>query len=268
MWTAVQQTDNLLLGYFETSTDVGIYDGAFLLARLLLIVLAAFGFLFMPVFSELESADEIDRMQDVYSSVVEWSMLLVLPTYIAVMTVPSEILISIFKQSYAPGAIPLMIISTGFFIHVLSGSCGDALVAIGRTKVVLAGNASAGILNILLNVFLIPKFGISGAAAASAVSYALFNLFFLFWLHRETGIVPFSMSFLRPVSISIVLVSTIWIIGRWLSRLSIVSIVMILITTYLIHAVVIARTKPITPGDKQLLSKLESKLGIDFSRIF
>jgi O-antigen/teichoic acid export membrane protein len=262
-WTAVQQTDTLLLGYYRTSVAVGIYDGAFLLASLLLTVLGSFGFLFMPVFSELEAAGNLSRMHDVYNSVTEWAALLVLPVYLAMMFGPDAILTTVFKDTYAPGAVPLMLVASGFFVHVLSGSCGDALIALGRTRLVLAGNLGAGVLNVLLNIVLIPRAGITGAAAASAGTYALFNLFYLFWLNRQTGILPFSRSFLTPLFGGTVVAGGVWVVVDAVYEFSVVSLGSVLVVTYLLHALVVVRTKEITPGDEQLLSKLEATLGVD-----
>jgi len=262
-WTAVQQTDTILLGYYRTSVAVGIYDGAFLLASLLLMVLGSFGFLFMPVFSELEAAGDLERMHDVYNSVTEWAALLVLPMYLAMVFVPDAILTTVFKQAYARGAVPLVLIASGFFVHVLSGSCGDALIALGRTRLVLVGNVGAGVLNVLLNLVLIPRAGITGAASASASTYALFNLFYLFWLNRETGILPFSRSFLVPLLGSIVLAGGVWVAVDAVLEFGAVSLVSVLAVTYLLHVLVVVRTKEMTPGDERLLSKLEAKLGID-----
>jgi len=263
MWTAVQQTDTLLLGYYETSGEVGIYDGAFLLASLLRMALGSFGFLFMPVFSELEAADRLGRMHDVYNSVTEWAVLLVLPVYLAMMLAPDVILTTVFKDVYAPGAIPLMLVASGFFIHLLSGSCGDALIALGRTQLVMAGNVGAGVLNLLLNIVLIPRAGITGAAMASAGAYALFNLFYLFWLNRETGILPFSRSFLTTLAVSTVVVGSAWAVADAVYELGVVSLTSVLAVTYLLHALVVVRTKETTPGDEQLFSKLEASLGVD-----
>lgn len=266
-WTVVQQADNLLLGFFATSVEVGIYDGAFLLARLLLIVLGSFGFLFMPIFSELEAAGKVTRMQEVYTSVTEWAALLVLPLFVAMVLGGETILTILFKDSYAVGATSLMLIATGFYVHVLSGSSGNALVALGRTKLVMGGNVVAGLLNILLNIVLIPRFGIIGAAGASAGTYALFNLLFLYWLNRETGIVPFSRSFFRPILGSSALLGVIWLIAEIPEELGFLALLSILALTYLLHGVIVLKTKRVTRGDKQLLSRLDAAFEVDVRRL-
>jgi len=256
MWTLVQQIDNILIAYYKTSADVAVYDGAFLLARLLIIVLSTFGFLFMPIFSELDKSDEIGRMQSVYRSVTEWAVLLVLPLYIALVLNPETILTVIFGADYSLGAVPLVIISTGFFVHVLSGLSGDALVALGHTRAVMIGNIGIGIINGILNIVLIPELGISGAAVASAISYAVFNLGYLYWLYKDTKIVPFSRHFLIPVGASSISLVSTWVLADTLIELRLILLILVGIFTYIIHAILIIYTKKFTIGDKEILSKI------------
>jgi O-antigen/teichoic acid export membrane protein len=201
-------------------------------------------------------------MHEVYNSVTEWAALLVLPIYLAMVLVPDAILTTVFKAAYAGGTVPLVLIATGFFTHVLSGSCGDALIALGRTRLVLAGNVGSGVANVLLNIVLIPRAGITGAAAASAGTYALFNLFYLFWLNRETGILPFSRSFLTPLLGSTAVAGGVWVAAEAVFEFDVVSLAATLAATYLLHALVVVRTKETTRGDEQLLSKLEANLGV------
>ncbi len=263
MWTTVQQADNILLGYYKTSTAVGIYDGAFLLTQLLLIVLSSFGFLFMPIFSELEAKNRLGQMNSVYTSVTEWAVLLVLPLYIALLFAPEAIITGVFKQSYAAGVVPLMVIASGIFVHILSGPSGDALIALGKTRIVMFGNVGAGVLNVLLNILLIPRFGIIGAAGASAGAYTLFNLFHVFWLYRETGILPFRRPFLQPLVATTAINGVVWTAGQALVDIDIVAVTAVASVLYLLHFGVIAKTKTLTKGDEQILKKLEEKSGLE-----
>lgn len=263
MWTTVQQADNILIGYYKTSTAVGIYDGAFLLTQLLLIVLSSFGFLFMPIFSKLDAENKLSQMKSVYTSVTEWAVLLVLPLYISLLFAPEAILTGIFKQSYAAGVIPLVVIASGIFVHILSGLSGDALIALGRTRLVMFGNVGAGVLNIILNILLIPRSGIAGAAVASAGAYTLFNLVHVFWLYNETGIFPFRRHLIRPLVATAAISGVVWITGEALMNIDLAAVTVITTVTYLLHAGVIAKTKTLTEGDEQIIEKLEEKSGLE-----
>lgn len=263
MWTTVQQADNILLGYYKNSTAVGIYDGVFFLSQLLLIVLSSLGFLFMPIFSELEADNRLGQMNSVYASVTEWAVLFVLPLYISLLFAPEAILTGVFKQPYAAGAVPLVVIASGIFVHILSGPSGDALIALGKTRVVMFGNAGAGVMNVLLNILLIPQLGIIGAAVASATAYTLFNLFHMFWLHKETGILPFRRPFVQPLVATTAIMSLVWTTAQALININILTFIIITTFLYTLHFGIIIKKKTLTKSDKQILDKFEEKSGLE-----
>lgn len=55
----------------------------------------------------------------------------------------------------------------------------------GKPKIHLRVSASVLIVNLICNIFLIPKMGINGAAIASTISYMIFGLFYAILLKRE-----------------------------------------------------------------------------------
>ena len=65
-------TDTLMLGYFCTPPEVGIYNVAMPTASLLGIVPSAFGIIFMPVATELYARNREGDLRNVYSSVTKW----------------------------------------------------------------------------------------------------------------------------------------------------------------------------------------------------
>lgn len=267
-WTVVQQADNFLLGVFSTSSDVAVYDSAFLTGKLIIAVLGAFGFLFMPIFSDLEKEGNTDRMQSIYHSVTEWMVLLTFPFYVGTVLAPDLILSVLFKPSYASASTALSIIASGFFFHIVSGSSGYAMIALGRNRIVLGGNVGAGILNVVLNVAFIPRFGITGAAAASAVSYVFFNLYYLAWLYRLRGFTPFNPSLVKPILLSLPVVSVLWIVAASLNIMNELVVLACLFSVFSLHFLIVLNSKNITEGDERLLAEVESKIGVDLRAKF
>lgn len=58
MGDVLADIDIFRLGYFTTSSDIGVYNVVYPLATLLTAVLTSFGFIFMPVISELHANDQ------------------------------------------------------------------------------------------------------------------------------------------------------------------------------------------------------------------
>lgn len=200
MWLILQQADNLLLGAYLSSTAVGIYDSAYTLARIILMLVSALGFLFLPILSGLDNDGKTSEMVGLYQSATKWLVFVGLVPLTLFVTYPGSVMQHVFGKSYVAGELTLLILSLGFFTHCLTGNSGHSLVAIGRTKIVAAGSLVAVVVNILLNLVLIPRFGTNGAASASAIAYMTVNIIYLLALYRESGIHPISSGLIRTVS--------------------------------------------------------------------
>jgi O-antigen/teichoic acid export membrane protein len=93
-----------------------------------------------------------------------------LPIFICLVFLSKDILILLYGTEYASGAIALLIISGGILSNCLIGPASDALIGAGKTKAPLISLGTGCISNIFLNIFLIPKYGINGAATATCIS--------------------------------------------------------------------------------------------------
>ncbi|WP_458209007.1 flippase [Haladaptatus sp. NG-SE-30] len=194
------RTDTVMLGYFTTSHKVGLYAAAYPLANSLLIALASFGFLYLPLASRLDSNGERDEISTIYQLTTKWIFIVTFPGFLLFVTFPGDILTVFFGARYADGALALTILSVGFFTNAAGGRNRETLSALGHTKLILAGNAVAFALNLVLNLALIPAYGFVGAAVASATSNVALNTFMFAVLWSKFGITPFSRWTIRTMT--------------------------------------------------------------------
>lgn len=190
-------TDNILLGYYLSSEDVGLYDAAYTLGKLVLIASGAFAFLFLPVFSERHLEGEYSEMKRLYQLVTKWMVGVTLPGYLLFLLFPQEILSLLFTESFSMGGVVLIIVASSFMADILAGLNGTSLISMGFSKVVMYGSILSASLNVLLNLLLIPRLGIEGAAIASGISFVLQNIIYSLKLFNESGIQPLSKSLLK-----------------------------------------------------------------------
>ena len=87
----------------------------------------------------------------------------------------SKIIDILFGREYLSGYMVLCIVSLGVAFNVSVGSTGTLLPSMGQSKSVLLADVSGVLINILLNVWLIPTFGIVGAAIATSISLTIRN---------------------------------------------------------------------------------------------
>lgn len=191
MSTLLTHTDTLMLGYFRPSSEVGIYSAAYPIARGLTLVLGAFGYMYLPVASRLDS-NEGESVERVYEVTTKWMFLLVFPLFVTLLVYPDPIITMVFGREYVAGGAALGILAVGFFTTAAVGRNRETLSALGATEFILVSNLVAFGFNFLLNLVLIPRYGFMGAAVASAGSIVVLNVVVYLFLRTRFGITPFN----------------------------------------------------------------------------
>jgi O-antigen/teichoic acid export membrane protein len=195
--------DNLMLGYFVGPSNVGIYNSAFSLARISLVVLLSFTFVVMPIMSEFHSNGQRDEMQSLYQTVAKWIYILSFPIAFVFLLAPETVMRLIYGPGYGLGGVPLSILIVGMLSHAVAGPNENTLISIGETRGIVVDSIIVLLLNVVLNLLLIPQFSYVGAAAASSASFVLLNLLYTGRLYFTGDITPFPASFFKIVLVSL-----------------------------------------------------------------
>lgn len=255
--------DTYMLAYFSSTKDVGIYNVIYPIANLLTMGLSAFGFLFMPILSELHTKTNYKEMRNIYQFVTKWIFMTTLPIFLIIGLFPEKTISITFGQEYIEGSIALSILSFTFFTHAIAGPNYQSLTSIGYTKLVMYDNILVAISNIMLNLFLIPKFSFVGAALATSLSYILLNILYSYQLYSKTKIHPLSRALILPTIISILLISFIYLIVKTFFIITIPLLIITLILFLIIYFVSIIRFGGIEDKDIMLILSFEEKFGIN-----
>jgi O-antigen/teichoic acid export membrane protein len=190
--------NTLMLGFFKTSTEVGIYGATWRTAFVIPIVLESFNSIFAPIISDLFNREEKQRLEDLFKVVARWIFTVSLPITIVLIFFSREIL-SLWGSEYTLGATSLMIICLAQLINCTTGSVGFVLMMTGHSKINLINNFIGLVSTILLNLLLIPKYGVMGAALSLAIVIALINITRLVEVYILLKIHPYGVSFYKPL---------------------------------------------------------------------
>jgi O-antigen/teichoic acid export membrane protein len=119
-------------------------------------------------------------------------------------------------MNYIQAATALRILAFGFMFHTVLGLNGLSLMVMGETRFLMQVSFFGAISNVILNAALIPAFGIIGAAFASLFSYCLINTLNSTKLYKLSKIHPFTRNYVKPVGISMVLLTLIYLFTSYL----------------------------------------------------
>jgi O-antigen/teichoic acid export membrane protein len=264
----IHWSDTLMLGYFKTPDVVGLYSAALPLVNLIPVVLTSMLFLYVPIASQLYSQNLIGDMRRNYAILTKWIFALTLPLFLIIFLFPEAVLNILFGSRYIQAGTALQILAFGMFIHTFLGPNGATLMIAGKTRFLMWTSLIGAIMNIALNIFLIPLLGIIGAAIASASSLAVINVLNSTWLYLLFRIHPFTKNYIKPILTSVLLVFVIFTLVRSMIDGTSFWLLLILLIIFLgAYGVSILFTKSFDKEDIMMMLAIEERLGVNLTSI-
>ncbi len=182
---------------YVTSNEIGVYSACVRAALIMVLFLTAVSYVFAPFVADLHERGETARLDTLFKTITRWTIAGTVPVLLLMLVVPAAILAMFGKGDFASGADALRILVIGQAINVSVGAAGFVLIMAGRTGWDLVVYVLSAILDLVLSLLLIPKFGINGAAAAQAITIACSNWLRLVLVRRFVGIFPWDRSYAR-----------------------------------------------------------------------
>ena len=198
----------LLIGTLGTIAGVGIFAVADQLNRIGHDFYTSINTSADPYIAELHDAGKTKELGQLYQTATKWSLTINLPFFLTFMLFPEQIL-SVFGESFVGGATALMILAWANLVDVGTGMCGTILSMTGHTKLKLVNNIVSISLSIGLNVLLIPRFGIVGAAMSALFVYMALNGIRILQVYYLLRLAPYNKSFLKPIAAALIAFVTI-----------------------------------------------------------
>ena len=256
---ALSDIDTLMLGYFSSQAKVGTYNVVYPIAVLLLAFLRSFRFLFLPKISEFDSKDNHEEMSRQYYLVTKWIFFTTSPIFAFIIVYPDQIIGFLFGMEYANGSPALIVLTVGFYVHAVLGLNGTTLTSIGRTRLILADNFVAATVNILCNLWLIPRYGFIGAAIATTVSYLMINIIYSLQLYRIRSIQPVSYKLVLAVGLLLVLVQG-WVKAKTILSDSLMSIILLSMVFSICYLIMVLSIMGVESEEFALARSLEDQI--------
>jgi O-antigen/teichoic acid export membrane protein len=189
-----RRTDIVMLGFFATAEDVGVYRVVSLGASQVCFTLSAVNAVIAPQISQLYASGDHERLQRMVTISARVILLTALPVAGTLIAFGSPLLSMVFGAEYAVGGRTLAILSLGQLFNAGMGSVGLLLNMTGHERDTARGLAVAAAGNVLLNLLLVPPFGIEGAAAATVVTYGIWNVVLARQVYRRLGVVSLGIT--------------------------------------------------------------------------
>jgi len=182
------QADILLIAYFLTATDVGYYAVAVSLSRFFWRVPDSIQRVSFPTSTEYWAKGKFDSLNKMIDKSMKYSACLLLIVGLGVWFFAEGIIVFLFGPAFFSAILPLRILLIGTVLFSIFKTIGGTLPAIGRPDLGFMTNAIGAIANVVLNVLLIPRFGIAGAAIATITSLIIIEILSVYFIIKLTKV--------------------------------------------------------------------------------
>lgn len=177
--------DTIMIGYFLSNADVGIYRISYQLSTIALLACFALNAVLFPTMSRWAAEGNFSSIGSTLSRALSFSLVLAVPIIVGGVILSDRLLYFLYGAGFVPGTsalIILLLVQLAITGVMLQTTCLNAL---DFPKQSFIATGIAALLNIVLNITLIPVFGIAGAAFATLLSIGLNAVIVFYFLSRH-----------------------------------------------------------------------------------
>ncbi len=210
-------SDSLFIGYFHDASTVGIYNAASRFAAFLPFLMVSFNLTLASRITNMYHTGKTSELFGLVRKITRWNLIFALAVYSAFIIFRLEI-VTLFGDNFSPAQLPLLLLGGAQIFHIASGPNSQLLTLTGHERPVLKVSLLSSLSNIALNLILIPKMALIGAAIATGVSMILHNLLLLKLCRERFQESPLAENMLKLIIsfVSTALILT-WISG-WVNN--------------------------------------------------
>jgi O-antigen/teichoic acid export membrane protein len=176
-------TDVLVLQQFVSSDEVGVYFAVVKTLALVSFIHYAMSATTAHRFTEYHAAGDKDRLAAYVTHAIKWTFWPSLAATLILLALGKPLL-WLFGPQFTSGYDIMFIAAIGLVVRAAIGPVERLLNMLGHQHICAVAYASAFVMNLVLCLVLVPKFGGHGAAAATSIALT-FETILLFWIVRQ-----------------------------------------------------------------------------------
>jgi O-antigen/teichoic acid export membrane protein len=249
----VDSSDRFVIGLFLGTAFVGYYSPGYTLGNIIIMILTPFSFLLPSVLPKYYDENNIEKVRVYLKYSLKYFLLIAIPSAFGLSLLSKPILLILTTPGIAlNGYIITPFVALSAILFGIYGIIGNILALEKKTKIAGAIWIIAAIMNLGLNIFLVPYLGIIGAAATTLLAYSIAFVLTLFYSTKffkfDFGIV----FIVKSIVASIIMSSIIFLI----KPVGVFTILIVILISLIVYIVLILVMKGIEKEEFIFLREL------------
>ncbi|MDG5761549.1 flippase [Natronococcus sp. A-GB1] len=183
-----KRIDIVLVGFFIGPVAVAYYTLGKQIITFIESPITALGFTLSPTYESLSARGDRAKAARIYEEALRHGLLLYIPAAAGLALVAEPTVELVFGADYQ-GAVPVIqVLSLYAVLMSVTKLTSNGLDFLGRAKTRAVVKGATAVLNVALNILLIPTIGVVGAAIATVITYSLYTFANVYIMHSELGL--------------------------------------------------------------------------------
>ena len=193
-FSLVMWMDKAILGRYAPLKDVTLYFIAFNFITVIYLFTKTFFTVFMPFLAKLD-IDDKHGTQTKFTIIFRWFLHTGIIASIASFFIIKPIILSCYGQDYYPSVPAFRLMLLALILRSAYNPVGMFVVNVfGKTKRSLVVSTISMIINIFLNILLIPQFGFRGAIIAGIIAYLIYWIISIYAFPQIRELIPYGIT--------------------------------------------------------------------------
>lgn len=250
------QIDVVMLSIMKGEIEVGLYSAIYRLVVAFYMIPQIIFQIALPYIYQFSLTNK-EKFSRITHAIQKYLLALAVPITILFWVGAKQTIALVYGQDYLPAVIVSQIMSFILIIRFFTYSSAESITAINKQKIRASIEGITAVLNVILNLFLIPKYSYTGAAIATLVSELTLGTLFYFYIENyfKQGIIKSLKYFLPTLTSGVIMAMTFYLlIGK-------IHVILTLIVSSLVYFSALYLFKFLSEYDKKIIKEILPRFG-------
>lgn len=197
--TVYLNLDTVMLGFMKTDTDVGYYNAAVKIKNMLVSIVTSLGAVLLPRVTYYLEKGEEDKFKELSVKALQFVIFISIPFMVYFIIFARQEILLLSGTNYLNAVLPMQcMMPTLLFIGLTNVMAIQIMIPMGKENGALISVIAAAVVDLVLNVILIPRYAATGAAIGTMVAEIVVYIVLYF---KERSIFGDLFHAVRPVKI-------------------------------------------------------------------
>jgi O-antigen/teichoic acid export membrane protein len=184
LWV-MNSSDRLFISHYWGLKELGVYSLVYNLGYFIVGFIFDSIFLFYsPLVTRLWNEDKKDKAKEMMEYTIKYGLMLSIPTVFVFYVLGPKLLMILSTKDFVHGASVIPLVGLGYMFFMTSAFYETVIGLVEKTKIFPLVFGSCAAFKIVLNLLVIPRMGIIGAAATTAITFCAQILIYAFYSRR------------------------------------------------------------------------------------